>query len=92
MSHQCYLCDHEEAKVTTNAAATRQRVTCPSCGEYTISDWVLSTIAAGSGSLQARPIIAKAARRNFDANTPLSLTTEADWLEALREEAAKSQG
>ena len=52
MSHQCYLCDHEEAKVATNAAATRQRVTCPSCGEYTISDWVLSTIAAGSGSLR----------------------------------------
>jgi predicted RNA-binding Zn-ribbon protein involved in translation (DUF1610 family) len=90
---RCHFCDHAEANTIANHATASHHVVCPSCGEYTISDSVLSTAAAKSPEwLQAKPVLANAARRRFDANARLSLHTEADWQEALREEAAKSQG
>jgi ribosomal protein L32 len=56
---QCHLCDHVEAKVTINAAASSQRVKCPSCGEYTISHWVLRAVPNNPGWHQAKTLIAR---------------------------------
>jgi hypothetical protein len=89
---RCHFCDHAEANTTANHATASHHVVCPSCGEYTISDSVLSTAAKSPAWHQAKAVLASAARRRFNANAPLSLRTEADWLEALRDEAAKSQG
>ncbi len=89
---KCYLCDHFKVKATFTIHTDRCRVECPSCGEYTISESVRSAIANRPGWGEQKLLLAKAARRNFDANTVLELNTEDDWLEALRAEAAKSQG
>ena len=87
----CYLCGHSPVKTTFTINTQGCQVECSSCGEYTISHSVRLGIENTPEWNQQRPTLARAARRNFDAGTPLNLNTEADWLKAIAK-AAKSQG
>src|SRR5260370_32145632 len=87
---ECYLCDHSKVKATFTINTDRCGVECPSCGEYTISESVRSTIHHQPGWNQQKPVLAKAARRNFAADTPMNLITESDLLNATADEAKRA--
>jgi hypothetical protein len=81
----CQLCD-SQAEILVTSGTTVERVTCSVCGEYEIADSILKPIAKGHDWPHRRATLSRAARRLFDFGTVLTLRTEDQALEAIREQ------